>query len=190
MSKNRKLKELTLKIIGENELSRKKLLEEIRKQSNISDKTLNEILMSFLKEGKIYITGYDFDVYNGIKRIQSIKSDGIIFGIIKTDPLKIGLLISQLESNDSEKVKEASHKLRIIFRGKMDEIEIIDPSENANIKNTTLLFNKIIYYLHTQPQDQKNVLKNKLAWSLSSEEGSTDLLKSLISYIKSQNEAI
>lgn len=187
MSKNRKLKELTLKIIGENELSRKKLLEEIRKQTNISDKTLNEILMSFLKEGKIYITGYDFDVYNGIKRIQSIKSDGIIFGVIKTDPLEIGILISQLESENSEKVKEASHKLKIIFSGKMDEIRT-HASSNTNIQNTTLLFNKIVYYLNTQPHDQKVVLRNKLAWSLSSEEGSTDLLKSLINYIESQNE--
>ena len=187
MSKNHQLKELTLKIIGESELSRKKLLEEIRKQSNISDKTLNEILMSFLKEGKIYITGYDFDVYNGIKRIQSIKSDGIIFGVMKTDPLDISMLIGQLESNDSEKVKEASHKLKIIFRGKIDEIKNQIP-QDANIKNTTLLFNRIIYYLNTQPQDQKTVLKNKLAWSLSSEKGSTDLLKNLISYIESQSE--
>jgi len=188
MSKNRKLKELTLKRIGENELSRKKLLEEIRKQSNISDKTLNEILMSFLKEGKIYITGYDFNVYDGIKRIQSIKSDGIVFGVIKTDPLDIGLLINQLESDDSEKVKEASHRLKIIFRGKIDEIKNQDSPEDVNLKSPTLLFNKIIYYLNTQPQDQKIVLRNKLAWSLSSEEGSTDLLKNLINYIKSQNE--
>jgi hypothetical protein len=42
MSKNHQLKELTLKII-----------------SNISDKTLNEILMPFLK---IYIVSYDFDI--------------------------------------------------------------------------------------------------------------------------------
>lgn len=178
MSKNRELKELTLKIIEEKELSRKKLLEEIRKQSNISDKTLNEILMSFLKEGKIYITGYDFNVYNGVKRIQSIKSDGIIFGLIKTDPLEIGLLINQLESNDPEKVKEATHKLKIIFKGKMN----LDSD-----MNTTLLFNKIIYYLNSQKNDQKIVLKNKLAWSLSNEEGSGDLLKNLINYVKSQN---
>ena len=191
MSKNHKLKELTLKIIGEKELSRKKLLEEIRKQSNISDKTLNEILMSFLKEGNIYITGYDFDVYDGIKRIQSIKSDGIIFGVIKTDPLDINILINELESNDPAKVKDASYKLKIIFRGKMDEIRNqISEDENINIKNATLLFNKIIYYLNTQPQDQKTVLKNKLAWSLSSENGSTDLLKNLINYIESQSEWI
>lgn len=187
MSKNHKLKELTLKIIGESELSRKKLLEEIRKQSNISDKTLNEILMSFLKEGMIYITGYDFDVYDGIKRIQSIKSDGIIFGVIKTDPLDINILINELGSNDPVKVKNASHKLKVIFRGKMDEIKN-DKSEDLNINNKTMLFNKIIYYLNTQPQDQKTVLKNKLAWSLSNEKGSTCLLKNLINYIESQSE--
>ncbi|OEC84693.1 MULTISPECIES: hypothetical protein [Methanobacterium] len=187
MSKNHKLKELTLKMIGENELSRKKLLEEIRKQSNISDKTLNEILMSFLKEGKIYITGYDFDVYDGIKRIQSIKADGIIFSVIKTDPLDINILINQLESDDPTEVKNASHKLKIIFRGKIDEMEN-STSKDLNTNNKALLFNRIIYYLNTQPQDQKTVLKNKLAWSLSSEKGSTDLLKNLINYIESQSE--
>lgn len=187
MSKNHQLKELTLDIIGEKELSRKKLLEEIRKQSNISDKTLNEILMSFLMEGKIYITGYDFDVYNGIKRIQSIKSEGLIFGVIKTDPLDINILINQLESDDPVEVKNASHKLKIIFSGKMDEIKN-NKSEEFNITNKTLIFNRIIYYLNTQPQDQKNVLKNKLAWSLSNEKGSIDLLKNLINYIESQSE--
>ncbi len=187
MSKNHKLKELTLKIIGEKELSRKKLLEEIRKQLNISDKTLNEILMSYLKERKIYITGYDFNVYDGVKRIQSIKSDGIIFGVIKTDPLDITILINQLESDDPGEVKDVSHKLKIIFRGKMEELENSSP-ERMNINNKTLLFNRIIYYLNTQPQDQKTVLKNKLAWSLSSEKGSTDLLNNLINYIESQSE--
>lgn len=186
MSKNHKLKELTLKIIGENELSRKKLLEEIRKQTNISDKTLNEILMSYLREGKIYITGYDFDVYDGIKRIQSIKSDGIIFGIIKTDPLDISMLINQLGSNDPTKVKDASHKLKIIFKGKMDEIKNQMPEE-MSIRSSTLLFNKIIYHINAQPHDQKTVLKNKLSWSLSSEKGSTDLFKNLINYIESQS---
>ena len=183
MSKNRELKELTLKIIEEKELSRKKLLEEIRNQSNISDKTLNEILMSFLKERKIYITGYDFDVYNGVKRVQSIKSDGIIFGLIKTDPLEISLLINQLESDNPEKVKEASYKLKTIFKCKINETESLN---SIYIKNATLIFNKIIYYINAQKSDQKMVLKNKLAWSLSNEEGSTDLLKNLIDYI-SQN---
>lgn len=178
------LRDLTLEVIQENELSKKRILDEIRKKSgkSVSDKTLNEILMNLLKDGEIYITGYDFDVYSGMKRIQSIKAEGIIFGQTKTNPLEIGLLINQLESNDSQDVKDASHKLKIIFRGKIDELKNNDFNE-AGARNVNLLFNKIIYYINNQPKDQKTVLINKLAWSLSNEEGSIDLLKSLISYI-------
>jgi len=185
MSKNRKLKELTLKIIGKNELSRKKLLEEIRKESNISDKTLNEILMSFLKEGKIYIAGYDFDVYDGIKRIQSIKSDGIVFGVIKTNPIEIDILIKQLESNDPSKVKDTLHKLKTIFKRKIEEI---DGNKIADItlQNSDVIFNEIIFYIKSQPQDQKMILRNKLALGLSSEKGSTETFEHFVNYINSQ----
>jgi hypothetical protein len=178
------LRDLTLEVIQENELSKKKILEEIRKQSgkSVSDKTLNEILMNLLKDGEIYIMGYDFDVYNGMKRIQSIKAEGIIFGQTKTNPLEIGILINQLESNNVLEVKEASHKLKIIFRGKIDELNNNDLNE-IETKNINLLFNKIIHYINNQSTDQRTVLINKLTWSLSNEEGSGDLLKSLISYI-------
>lgn len=175
------LRELTLDIIQENELPKRKILEEIRRKSGktVSDKTLNEILMNLLRDGEIYITGYDFNVYNGMKRIQSIKADGIIFSQIKTNPLEIGLLINQLESNDPSEVKDASNKLKIIFRGKIEEFK----NSETEIKNMNVLFNKIIYYLNCQPKDQKDILINKLAWSLSNEEGSADLLKNLISYV-------
>ena len=181
------LRELTLETIQENELPKRKILEGIRKKSgrSVSDKTLNEILMNLLKEGEIYITGYDFDVYNGMKRIQSIKAEGIIFGQMQTNPLEIGLLINQLESKDSLEVKESSNKLKMIFRGKIDELKNNDFNDEIEIKNVNLLFNKIIYYINNQAKDQKTVLINKLAWSLSNEDGSADLLKSLISYINS-----
>lgn len=186
MSRNN-LRELTLETIQENELPKRKILEGIRKKSgrSVSDKTLNEILMNLLKEGEIYITGYDFDVYNGMKRIQSIKAEGIIFGQMRTNPLEIGLLINQLESKDSLEVKESSNKLKMIFRGKIDELKNNDFNDEIEIKNVNLLFNKIIYYINNQAKDQKTVLINKLAWSLSNENGSANLLKSLISYINS-----
>lgn len=173
------LKELTLEVIQENELSKRKILEVIRKKSGryVSDKTLNEILMNLLREGEIYITGYDFGIYNGMKRIQSIKAEGIIFGMIKNNPLEIGLLINNLESKNPVEVKGSLNKLRIIFRRKVDGLNEIE------IENVNLLFNKIMYYINNQTKDQKTVLINKLAWSLSSEEGSADLLKSFISYI-------
>ena len=178
------LRDMTLEILEDNELSKKKILEEIRKQSgkSVSDKTINEILMNLLKDGEIYITGYDFTVYGGMKRIQSIKADGLIFGQIKTNHLEIYHLISQLESFDPIEVKDASHKLKIIFKDKIEEL-----NNNSNIeikiKNVNSLYNKLMYYLNNQSKDKKTVFVNKLAWSLSSQEGSEELLQNLITYI-------
>lgn len=187
MSRNN-LREITLEIIHENELPKRKILEGLRKKSgrSVSDKTLNEILMNLLKEGEIYITGYDFDIYNGMKRIQSIKTEGLIFGQMKNNPLEIGLLINQLESKDSSKVKEAFYRLRLIFRGKIGELKNNDLNGDIEINSINSLFNKIIYYTNNQTKDQKTVLINRFAWSLSNEEGSADLLKNLISYINSR----
>jgi len=50
--------------------------------------------MSLLKEKKIYITNYDFSIYEGVKRIQSIKPDGIVFGMMKTDFVEIKLFLN------------------------------------------------------------------------------------------------
>jgi hypothetical protein len=181
------LRGITLEIVQEKELSKRKILEVLRKKSgrSVSDKTLNEILMNLLKEGEIYITGYDFDIYDGMKRIQSIKAEGLIFGQMKNNPLEIGLLINQLESKDSSKVKEAFYRLRSIFRGKIEELKNKDLNGEIEINNINSLFNKIMYHINNQTKDQKNTLINKFAWSLSNEEGSADLLKNLISYINS-----
>ncbi|MGP8022621.1 MAG: hypothetical protein ACLPHE_01125, partial [Methanobacterium sp.] len=67
MPRNYKLKELILESLDERELSKKELLDHIIKKSdtNISDKTFNESLMNLLKDGKICMIGYDFDVYHG-----------------------------------------------------------------------------------------------------------------------------
>ncbi len=184
MSKNSGLRELTLNIIGEKELSKRKLLEEIRKESNISDKTLNEILMSFLKEKKIYIIGYDFDVYDGIKRIQSIKSEGIVFGLIKTEPLDINILIKKLESDDSIELKEAFYKLKILFRQKISEMHKSDVS----LQDSEILFSRIILHINSRPKNQRETLQNRLALALSSENNSLELLGHLINYINSHDE--
>lgn len=178
-----KLRRLTLEILQENDLPKKKILEEVRKESGkaVSDKTINEILMNLLKDGEIYISGYDFQVYNGMKRIQSIKADGIIFGYMKVNPLEIALLINHLDSNDPEIAKESSYKLKIIFRRKLDGPDM----NEIKINNIDSLFNKIMYYINTQTNDQKTVLTNKLAWSLSEEDESSNLLKSIIEYVNS-----
>ncbi len=188
MPRNYNLRELTIELIEKKELSKKRILEEIRKKSGkpVSDKTLNEILMNLLKDKEIYIAGYDFDVYKGMKRIQSIKADGIVFGLVKTDPMEISLLINRLESENPAEVKNALSELKIIFKNKIDKLySPIVPSE-TEMQDVNELFNKTVFYIKSQSHDQEITLKNKLAWSLSDEEGSRELFEHFINYIKSQ----
>jgi len=186
MPKNYNLKELIIERLDGKELSKKTLLESIRKGSerSTSDKTLNESLMSLLKERKIYITNYDFSIYEGIKRIQSIKPDGIVFGMMKTDFVEIETLIKQLESRDVNLVQNASSKLKRNFRIKIDELRSrggFDLDEDVDT-----IFNKTIFYIYSQPEEQKRILINKFAWSLSNEDGSTDLFMDIYDYMDSQ----
>jgi hypothetical protein len=41
---------------------------------NISDKTFNESLMTLLKDGKVCMIGYDFGIYQDVKRIPVDKA--------------------------------------------------------------------------------------------------------------------
>ena len=186
MPKNYNLKELILESLDGRELSKKTLLEDIRKVSerSTSDKTLNESLMSLLKEKKIYITNYDFSIYEDVKRIQSIKPDGIVFGLMKTDFVEIETLIKQLESNDSNEVRNASSKLKRNFRNKIEDLK--SRGSFQMVEDVDTLFNKTIFYIYSQPEDQKRILINKFAWGLSNEEGSTDLFGDIIKYMESQ----
>ena len=186
MPKNYNLKELILENLDGKELSKKTLLESIRKGSerSTSDKTLNESLMSLLKEKKIYITNYDFSIYEGIKRIQSIKPDGIVFGMMKTDFVEIETLIKQLESRDVNLVQNASSKLKRNFRIKIDELRSRGGFDLDEDVDTT--FNKTIFYIYSQPEEQKRILINKFAWSLSNEDGSTDLFVDILNNMDSQ----
>ena len=181
MPKNYNLKELILESLDGRELSKKTLLEDIRKASerSTSDKTLNESLMSLLKEKKIYITNYDFSIYEDVKRIQSIKPDGIVFGLMKTDFVEIETLIKQLESNDSDEVRSASSKLKRNFRNKIEDLK--SRGSFQLMEDIDTLFNKTIFYIYSQSEDQKRILINKFAWGLSNEEGSTD---SILRYSK------
>lgn len=186
MPKNYNMKETILELLNGRELSKKDLLEEIRRESerSTSDKTLNESLMTLLREKRIYITNYDFSIYNDVKRIQSIKPEGIVFGLMKTDFVEIETLIKLLESNDVDEVKVSSSKLKMNFRNKMDELNF----RESSIKNEDLdaLFNRIIFYIYSQSEDQKRILINKLAWSLSNENGSLDLFEDLLNFIDHQ----
>ena len=186
MPKNYNMKEIILELLATRELSKKELLENIRKKSerSTSDKTLNESLMILLKEKKIYITNYDFSIYNGVKRIQSIKPEGIVFGLMKTDFVEIETLIKLLENDDVNVVRNASSKLKKNFRNKIDDLRsrhALDMDEDIDT-----LFNKTIFYIYSQTEDQKRILINKFAWSLSNEEGSVDLFEDILNYMEAQ----
>ncbi len=186
MPKNYNMKEIILELLAGRELSKKELLENIRKESerSTSDKTLNESLMVLLKEKKIYITNYDFSIYNGVKRIQSIKPEGIVFGLMKTDFVEIETLIKLLESDDVEVVRNASSKLKKNFRNKIDDLKSRDSFEVEEDLDT--LFNKTIFYIYSQTEDQKRILINKFAWSLSNEEGAVNLFEDILNYMEAQ----
>jgi len=187
MPKNYNMKEIILELLVARELSKKELLENIRKKSerSTSDKTLNESLMVLLKEKKIYITNYDFSIYNGVKRIQSIKPEGIVFGLMKTDFVEIETLIKLLENDDVDVVRNASSKLKKNFRNKIDDLKSRHSFEMEEDIDT--LFNKTIFYIYSQTEDQKRILINKFAWSLSNEEGSVDLFEDILNYMEAQS---
>ncbi len=187
MPKNYNMKETILELLKGRELSKKELLEEIRKRSerSTSDKTLNESLMVLLREKKIYITNYDFSIYDGVKRIQSIKPEGIVFGLMKTDFVEIESLIKLLESKDVNEVRSASSKLKKNFRNKIDDLKSRKTFETQEDLDT--LFNKTIFYIYSQPEDQKRILINKFAWSLSNEDGSSNLFEDLLNYMNAQD---
>ena len=183
MPKNYNFKGLILELLDGKELSKKEIFNEIRSESQVltSDKTLNESLMALLKDGKIYITGYDFNVYNGVKRIQSIKTEGLIFGRVKLDFIELSALIKQLESSDVAEVNDASLKLKSIFKMRVNEVG----DDSINLKGLDDIFNRMIYYMDSQKEDQKRVLLKKLAWSLSNEKGSDKTFKNILVYVQS-----
>ncbi|MDD1773967.1 MAG: hypothetical protein LUQ24_00380 [Methanobacterium sp.] len=186
MPRNYKLKELILETLDEKELSKKELLGHIMSNShmNISDKTFNESLMSLLKDGKICMIGYDFSIYNDVKRIQSIRPDGIIFSLVKTDFFEIESLIKKLDSGNEEEVRNSSYKLKRIFRNKINELE--EEGIIQNVESADTLFNRIVYYIDSQQDKQKKILNTKLAWSLSDVEGDDNFLEDILKYIKAQ----
>lgn len=189
MPRNYKLKELILEALDERELSKRELLGHIMRNShtNISDKTFNESLMNLLRDGKICMIGYDFAIYQDVKRIQSIRPDGIIFSLVKTDFFEIESLIKKLDSINEDEVKNASYKLKRIFRNKIKELEnegLVLEGESADT-----LFNRIIYYIDSQQEKQKKILYTKLAWSLSDVEGEDNFLEDILKYIRAQGTA-
>ena len=118
------------------------------------------------------------------QRIQSIRPDGIIFSIVKTDFFEVENLIKKLDGTENE-VKNASFKIKRIFRNKINELQENGIFLNEN-EGADTLFNKIIYYIDSQPEKQKKILTTKFAWSLSDVEEENAFLEDILKYIKVQ----
>ena len=186
MPKNYNLRRLILEVLENDELSKKRILEVIRSKSGIgtSDKTFNESLMALLREGQIYIADYDFTIYDGVKRIQSIRPEGIVFGVSRMDFVEIETILKQMESKDHEEVYKASKNLKRVFRRKIDELQSKGTFNNPNGADT--LFNQTIFYMNSMGEEQKRSFRNKLAWGLSNNKGSLELFKNIVSFVQSQ----
>ncbi|MBI5458979.1 hypothetical protein [Methanobacterium sp.] len=187
MPKNYNLRRQIMEVLENDELSKKKILEVIRSKSGIgtSDKTFNESLMVLLREGQIYIADYDFTIYDGVKRIQSLRPEGIVFGVSRMDFVEIETILKQMESKDHEEVYRASKNLKRIFRRKIEELHTEGTLNNPNGADS--LFNQTIFYMNSLGEEQKRALRNKLAWSLSNNKGSLELFKSIVSFVESQD---
>ena len=62
---------------------------------------------------------------------------------------------------------------------------LVTPIEDG--EDLDSLFNKTIFYIYSQSDDQKRILINKFAWSLSNEEGSVNLFEDILNYMQAQS---
>lgn len=182
MPRKYEVRNLILDALGENDLSRVDLMKTARKESGltISDKTLNEALINLLRENVIGVVGYDLKIYDGVNRVQSMKSDGIIFSKFKNDQFETSLLIHKLESEDIEELRNSAYRLKILFKNKIRHSKL-DLESN---KDTDEVFNKIIRYISIQDEPQKRIMTQKLALALSDEKESDETLRQLLAFLR------
>lgn len=181
MPKKYEVQKLILQALEKEDLSRINLLHDIRKDSglSISDKTLNESLIHLLRKNKVGVVGYDLGIYDGVNRVQSMKADGIIFSRFKNDPFEIGILISKLESEDIESVRNSIQRLKMIFKNKISYLDDID--RDMDYDET---FNKIMHYINIQDENKKRVMTQKFALALSDEKESFETIRQLIAIFR------
>lgn len=181
MPKKYEVQKFILQALEGKDLSKMDLLHNTRKESgfSISDKTLNESLIHLLRQNKVGVVGYDLGIYDGIKRVQSMKADGIIFSRFKNDPFEVGILIGKLESEDIEDARKAMHRLKMIFKNKINTLPDIKSDTD-----TDEIFNKIMHYINIQNENQKRIMTQKFALALSDEKESTETLRQLIAVLR------
>ncbi|MDI6881504.1 MAG: hypothetical protein QMC86_01515 [Methanothermobacter sp.] len=176
MPRKYNIDQIILRLLAEDDLSRREIAEKTREAlgKSVSDKSINEALMKLLEDGKVQVVDYDLSVYNSVKRIQSIKSDGIVFGLMRKDPFKIFMLFRRMESEDAGEAERAYKKLRRLFRAKMAV---------AGMKDYTL-FDRMMNEIFIMDSKNKDRIIRRLSWALSDEKGSLDYFKDLIHYYK------
>ncbi|MDI9623959.1 MAG: hypothetical protein QFX38_03620 [Methanothermobacter sp.] len=176
MPRKYNIDQIILRLLADNDLSRQDIAEKIREilDRPVSDKSINEALMKLLEDGKIQVIDYDLSVYNNVKRIQSIKSDGIVFALTRKDPFEIGILFKKMESEDAGEAERAYRKLKQLFKAKM---------VLAGMKDYTL-FNRMIREILILDSTNKERIIRRLSWALSDERNSIEEFKRLIQYFK------
>jgi len=182
MPKKSNLKKTVLKVLEEKDLSKKEINLELKEvyNKNFSDKTLNEVLVKLLREEKIDVVGYDLSIYEGMKRVQSLKPEGMIFGSVKIEKLEMEFLFKKLESEDLETIKKAYTQLKNIFFKRLKSVEKTDYLKKYDININEEIFENLIYYINSQELEQKITLKEKFIHALSNKEDSDKLLAQII----------
>ncbi len=165
-----------LEILQEGDLSRSEIGNKIRSEHgfSVTDKTVNEAIFKLLKNNRITVTGYDISIYDGVERVQSLKPDGIVFGIVQRDPIEMNILIRKLESENLHESESALKRLKKIFMAKTAEMGV----------DAEGIFRMIINEILSLDPDQKRVITQKLAVALSDDEEASEQLKHLITYFE------
>jgi len=89
-----------------------------------NDKPFYGALMDLLKEKKIAISGYDFNIHNVEDgRIQSFMKQGVMLEWVKREQTEIFSLLNQMEEPTPSVVKKAKNQLRKIFERKFRQYE-------------------------------------------------------------------
>lgn len=89
----------------------------------VSDKRFYEALMDLLKDRKVAIAGYDFEVHDVADgRFQSFK-EGVVFEWVKREQIEIFSLLTQLENPEPNNATEVKKSLRNIFEKKYEEYQ-------------------------------------------------------------------
>ena len=192
MPKKSNLKNIVQELLEDKNLSKKEITSELKEvyNKNFSDKTLNEVLVKLLRDEKIDVVGYDLSIYDGMRRVQSLKPDGMIFGSLKIEQIQIEILFKKLESENIGTVKKAHSKLKKIFCRRLKSLKQKNYLEKYDIKINNTIFDDVIHYINSQELEQKRTLKEKFIWALANKEDSSKLLTQIIqlSQLYSQNK--